>query len=201
MNNQREKLSTMSDRELRFNLYVTQALILAVSCVLSYWMFDKWKDLFSLFKWEPVTIVGLGGGTAFGIMFIDYVAMKLLPEHWFDDGGVNNRVFRGISIFHLVVLTLLIGFAEELLFRGIIQTYFGLGFASGIFAILHIRYIKKPFMFTFVLLISIAFGYLFDYTGNLLVTIFAHFLVDFIMGLHLRAETEGEEDVRSFHAE
>ncbi|WP_028400460.1 CPBP family intramembrane glutamic endopeptidase [Ectobacillus panaciterrae] len=193
MSNQQEKLNAMTDRELRLNLYITQGIILFVSGVLSYWLFGRFSAMVSLFQWEPAVIVGLGGAAAFLIVFIDYIAIKMLPESWFDDGGVNDRIFRGISISHLAAITLLIGFAEELLFRGIIQTHFGLGYASILFAVLHIRYIKKPFLFVFVLLISISFGYLFAWTGNLLVTIFAHFLVDFIMGLHLRGETKDED--------
>ncbi|MGQ0517318.1 CPBP family glutamic-type intramembrane protease, partial [Bacillus sp. D-CC] len=42
------------------------------------------------------------------------------------------------------------------------------------------------FLFCFVCFISFVFGYVFEWTGNLFITIFAHFLVDFIMGLQLR---------------
>ncbi|WP_248490634.1 CPBP family intramembrane glutamic endopeptidase, partial [Staphylococcus aureus] len=70
--------------------------------------------------------------------------------------------------------------------RGVVQTHFGIVIASFVFAVLHIRYIKKPFLFCFVCFISFVFGYVFEWTGNLFITIFAHFLVDFIMGLQLR---------------
>lgn len=181
-------IEAMTDYELRLNLYITQGIILLVSALLSVWLFDNMFDFYSLFVWNPIEVIGIGGGSALFIVLVDYIAMKLFPLHWFDDGGINSRLFRGITVSHLAFITLLIGFAEELLFRGIVQTHFGIGFASVVFALLHIRYIMKPFLLMFVLLISIAFGYLFEYTGNLLVTICAHFLVDFIMGLYLRGE-------------
>ncbi|CEY31555.1 CAAX amino terminal protease self-immunity [Streptococcus pneumoniae] len=112
--------------------------------------------------------------------------MRVFPESWFDDGGINDKMFRGMSVLHLLVITFLIGFAEEFLFRGVVQTHFGIVIASFVFAVLHIRYITKPFLFCFVCFISFVFGYVFEWTGNLFITIFAHFLVDFIMGLQLR---------------
>ncbi|MFD3446143.1 CPBP family intramembrane glutamic endopeptidase [Microbacteriaceae bacterium 4G12] len=197
MKNQQEKINEMTDRELRLNLYITQAIILLISVILAYWLFDNVSEFLIIWKWEPISILFWGGGAAACIVVIDFIAMKLLPERWFDDGGINDRMFRGISVPQLMFVTALIGFGEELLFRGILQTKFGLLFASIVFALLHVRYITKPFLFSFVLLISIAFGYLFEYTGNLLVTIFAHFLVDFIMGLSLRKDPEDGEVCRN----
>jgi membrane protease YdiL (CAAX protease family) len=195
---QRDLIQTMTDKELRLNLYITQLILLSISGILAFLIFDNVKSLLELWKWQPSLILLLGGGTAFLIVGIDFLAMKVLPESWFDDGGINERMFRNISVPHLLFLTLFIGFAEELLFRGIIQTRFGIGIASVIFAVLHVRYITKPFLFSFVMIISIGFGLLFEYTQNLFITIFAHFLVDFIMGLYLRKEqvtkSDGESD-------
>lgn len=83
---------------------------------------------------------------------------------------------------------MLIAFSEELLFRGVIQTHFGLLMASAIFAALHVRYLSKWFLFTMVVLLSFFLGYLYDVTGNLWVTIFAHFLIDFVLAVHIRLD-------------
>ncbi|WP_247739016.1 CPBP family intramembrane glutamic endopeptidase [Bacillus sp. 165] len=181
-------IQTMTDRELRLNLYITQLILLGISGVLIFLLFDNVRDILHFWKWQPLFILMWGGGAALLIVGIDFLAMKMLPESTFDDGGINERMFQGISVPHLLLLTLFIGFTEELLFRGIIQTQFGIGIASIVFAVLHVRYITKPFLFTFVIIISIGFGLLFEYTNNLFITIFAHFLVDFIMGLYLRKE-------------
>ena len=86
----------------------------------------------------------------------------------------------------LLVITFLIGFAEEFLFRGVVQTHFGnCNCELRICSVTYSLY-KKPFLFCFVCFISFVFGYVFEWTGNLFITIFAHFLVDFIMGLQLR---------------
>ncbi|MFJ8527140.1 CPBP family intramembrane glutamic endopeptidase [Bacillus sp. NPDC094106] len=186
MSIQRRSVEDMSPKEIRLNLYITQLIIISIGCLLAYILFPNQNEFYSLWKWEPISILVIGSGIACGVVLLDYIAMKVLPESWFDDGGINDRMFRGMSVVQLLVVTFVIGFAEEFLFRGVLQTYFGLVIASLIFAILHIRYIMKPFLFCFVCMISFVFGYVFQWTGNLFITIFAHFLVDFIMGLQLR---------------
>ncbi len=106
-------------------------------------------------------------------MLLDYVAMRVFPESWFDDGGINDRMFQGMSVMHLLVITFIIGFAEEFLFRGVVQTHFGIVIASFVFAVLHIRVYKKSH-FCFVSSVSLVlfFGYVFEWTGNLFITIF-----------------------------
>ena len=194
MDIRKKSIEDMSLKEIRLNLYITQAIILCIGALLAYILFPSIDAFLDLWKWDFLSILLIGGGVACVIVLLDYIAMNLLPESWFDDGGINDRMFQGMSVFQVFAVTLLIGIAEEFLFRGVIQTYFGLMFASIIFAVLHIRYITKPFLFCFVLMISSVFGYVFQWTGNLLITIFAHFLVDFIMGLQLRNQVEGGGD-------
>lgn len=194
MSIRRRSIKNISPRELRLNLYITQCIIICIGLLLAYVLFPNLQSLLTLLQWDLLSIALIGGGIAGIIILLDYVAMKVFPESWFDDGGINNRVFQGISVKQLFIVTLIIGAAEEFLFRGVLQTHFGFVFASIIFAVLHIRYITRPFLFCFVLTISALFGFVFEWTGNLLVTIFAHFLVDFIMGLQLRKQIESDGD-------
>lgn len=194
MDIRKNSIEDLSPKEIRLNLYITQAIIICMGILLAYTFFPSIDTFLDLWSWDFSSVFFIGGGVACIIVLLDYIAMRIFPESWFDDGGINDRVFQGMSILQVLAVTLLIGTAEEFLFRGVIQTYFGLIFASVVFAVLHIRYITKPFLFCFVLLISIVFGYVFQYTGDLLITIFAHFLVDFIMGLQLRNQTKDGGD-------
>ncbi|MCP1123145.1 CPBP family intramembrane metalloprotease [Bacillus sp. AFS018417] len=194
MDIRKTSIEDMSLKEIRLNLYITQAIIICIGILLAYILFPSMDAFLALWKWDFSSIFLIGGGVACVIVLFDYIAMHFFPESWFDDGGINDRMFQGMSVFRVFAVTLLIGIAEEFLFRGVIQTYFGLIFASVVFAVLHIRYITKPFLFCFVLMISSVFGFVFQWTGNLLITIFAHFLVDFIMGLQLRKQTEDGGD-------
>ncbi|HEK9102236.1 CPBP family intramembrane metalloprotease [Bacillus pfraonensis] len=186
MNIQRSSIEDIGPKEIRLNLYITQLIIIGVGCVLAYILFPNRSEFYDLWKWEPISILVIGSVVAGIVVLFDYIAMQVLPESWFDDGGINERMFQGTSVIQLFGITFVIGFAEEFLFRGVLQTHFGLVVASLIFAVLHIRYVKKPFLFCFVCMISFLFGYVFQWTENLFITIFAHFLVDFIMGLQLR---------------
>ncbi|MBC6975585.1 CPBP family intramembrane metalloprotease [Bacillus sp. Xin] len=186
MNIQRRSIEDIGPKEIRLNLYITQLIIIGVGCVLAYILFPNRSEFYDLWKWEPISILVIGSVVAGIVVLFDYIAMQVLPESWFDDGGINDRMFQGTSVIQLFGITFVIGFAEEFLFRGVLQTHFGLVVASLIFAVLHIRYVRKPFLFCFVCMISFLFGYVFQWTENLFITIFAHFLVDFIMGLQLR---------------
>ncbi len=79
---------------------------------------------------------------------------------------------------------------EEWLFRGVVQTHWGLGAASVIFAVLHVRYLEKWFLFLMVVLISLFLGALYEQTGSLWVTVVAHFLIDVVLALHIRLQRE-----------
>lgn len=86
---------------------------------------------------------------------------------------------------------MLVAIAEELLFRGVIQTTFGYLISSTLFALIHFRYLKKPVLLISVLFVSFYIGYIFILTENLLVTITAHFVVDFTLGLVIRFQKRG----------
>lgn len=183
---QSQLIKKMTDKEIIANLYITQLLILLLAMILSWFLFDSWGDLFALFKWDLFQIVVIGGGSALIIISFEMWLEKISPKNTFDDGGINERVFRNQGIIHIFILTMVIAFSEELLFRGVLQTHFGIFPASILFAIIHFRYVRKPILFTITVLLSFFLGWLYLLTDNLLVPIFCHFMIDFILGCILR---------------
>lgn len=107
MNIQRRSVEDMSPKEIRLNLYITQLIIISIGCLLAYILFPGKEEFSNLWKWEPFSILFIGGGIACGIVLVDYLAMQILPESWFDDGGINDRMFRGMSVMQLLVVTFL----------------------------------------------------------------------------------------------
>lgn len=193
--NQAEIVKGMTDRDLVAQVYITQAIILTVSIFIGMISFDSFEDFTALFKWDVRQIFVIGGAAGLFVVSIDFLLMKLLPKEQYDDGGINEKVFSNRPIWHIFLLTLLIGFSEEVLFRGILQTSLGYVSASILFAVLHFRYLTKWALLIVVLLLSFFIGWIFEVTGNLAVTIFAHFLIDFILGVtihiqHLRKEKQ-----------
>jgi len=75
-----------------------------------------------------------------------------------------------------------------MLFRGVIQQHTNVWIASLIFALVHYRYLFNPFLFFNVTLLSFLIGLLYEYTANLYVTITAHFIIDFLLGIYIKVK-------------
>jgi membrane protease YdiL (CAAX protease family) len=180
----------MSDKEILFHVYATQLLLFIVSIILGMILFNDIQSFIGL--WEPdwFEIVIIGGGCAFAVIFLEYLLMKLLPDEMYDDGGVNQKIFQNRNVFHIFLLSVIIAFTEEVLFRGIIQTHIGLIWASLIFAFLHFRYLYKWVLFLMVNVLSFFLGFLFFITDNLFVPFFVHFLIDFVFALKIRNDDQ-----------
>lgn len=187
---QSEIMKQLSDKELKQQLLLSQLFIAATAIILSFFLFDSVSDWLLYFNWDIEEIFMYGVLPGITIVVFDLVIIRLFPKEAYDDGGINERIFRNQSVIYIFSISLLVAVSEELLFRGVIQTVFGYFSASILFALVHIRYLKKPVLFISVLLTSFFIGYLFMATENLVVTITAHFLVDFLLGLMIRFKKE-----------
>lgn len=185
---QNELVKRLSDQQLLQQLYFTQILLLTFSVILSMILFNSMSDFKGIWKLEISQILLIGGFTAAGVLFMDWLIMKTMPERWYDDGGINEKMFRNRSIPHIFFLCLIISFTEELLFRGVIQTHFGIWTASLLFAVLHFRYLTKVLLFSMVMLISVLLGFVYESTDNLFVTVFAHFIIDLVFAIQIRLQ-------------
>ena len=113
---------------------------------------------------------------------IDQLVRELFQQH-----------MSHLTLWQLSVIAILAGIGEELFFRGLIQLGLSAGLgvnvwlailiASLIFGLAHAATLTY-FLLAFV--ISIYFGFLFDYTGNLFVPIAIHALYDLFVFLYIR---------------
>lgn len=188
---QSELINQMSPNDLKKSLIVSQMFFLMISIVLSFIFFEHISNWLFYFELNGIDILYYGVIPGILIVTIDLVLMRFLPRRYYDDGGINEKVFKNRTTVEIFYLALIIAVSEELLFRGVIQTTFGYVIASTIFALAHFRYLKKPVLLVSVLLLSFYIGYLFEITGNLLVTISAHFIIDFLLGLIIRNQKWG----------
>lgn len=195
MKRQKEMIATLTDKELVLQVYFTQAIMVVLAFIFGFFLFGSWSEVGALFQFDLQRIILVGGAVAVVVILLDLLLDRYLPGSWLDDGGINERVFRGLTLPRLLALCLVVSIAEELLFRAVLQTAFGLVIASTIFAVIHFRYLDKPVLFLNVWLVSFGLGIIFLWTGNILVTIFAHFLIDFILGLCIRYHYQKKERV------
>lgn len=184
--NQKKMIEQMTDDQLLQSLFMSQLMLFSLAIILSMFLFESFIQWLELFSFNLYDIFYYGGLSGLLIVCVDIILMKLLPKTAFDDGGINERIFQNLPIRNIFLIALIVSISEELLFRGVLQTVFGYVIASTIFALVHFRYLNKPVLLISILLISFYIGYLFHITNNLLVTIVAHFLVDFILGLMIR---------------
>ncbi|XJZ26077.1 CPBP family intramembrane glutamic endopeptidase [Bacillota bacterium Lsc_1132] len=188
-----EMVNELSDKELLFHLYATQVLLIGVSFVLGMIFFDRFS-VFRHIRIDDLNIITVGAAGGIFVVAIDLILMKWLPNSFYDDGGLNEKIFRNRSILHIAFMAFLVAFSEEFLFRGIIQAKFGLIAASTLFALVHFRYLFNWFLFVDVVLLSFFIGAVFWLTDNLAVTVVMHFIIDFLLGIYMRWKSKKNEE-------
>jgi uncharacterized protein len=194
-NKQKDLIKQISDRELTFHLYATQLVLLTVAVILGIFLYDDISSFFEQFVWNrQILVYGVSSGIV--IVAVDLLLMRLLPEKYYDDGGINERIFRNRSVIHIAFLAAVIAVCEEILFRGVIQYHFGFIAGTAVFAIVHIRYWGNWFLILNILLLSVWIGLVYEWTANLVVTIVMHFIIDFLLGLAIKYQAENQEKRR-----
>ncbi|MFC0271567.1 lysostaphin resistance A-like protein [Metabacillus herbersteinensis] len=183
---QNELIKMLSDKQIISQLYLTQMLLLTLAIILSMILVDGIEEFFQIWRLNDLTFLTYGSIIAIIVIGFDFLIMKFVPKEFYDDGGINERIFEKRSIIHIVFLTALIAATEEFLFRGVLQTHFGLWIASIIFALLHFRYLTKWLLFTMVVAVSFLLGIFYEWTDSLYTTIFAHFIIDLVFALQIR---------------
>jgi len=190
----RELINSLSDKELSFHLFLTQLLLLAVAFILGIFLFDGFEEFLELMRWNDPLTWQVGAMAGVAVVIADLTLMKLLPPSLYDDGGLNQRIFQHKNVYQIAVITALVAFSEELLFRGIIQTHTGLIVSSVIFALVHYRYLFNWFLFLNIIFLSFVIGFIYMKTGNLAVTITMHFIIDFLLGLSISMRNKQEQE-------
>ncbi|RID89265.1 CPBP family intramembrane metalloprotease [Peribacillus asahii] len=185
-NKQAELINQLSDKELLYNLVLTQIILLTISFFLGIILFKDYSAFFDLFHLGDIRIITIGLPIGILVVLYDLFMMKVTPARFHDDGGINERIFSSLSSPMIIVVTFLIAFCEEVLFRGVLQTHIGLVWTSIIFAVVHYRYLFNWYLFVNVMMLSFGLGWLYEETRNLWIVITAHFVIDMLLGLIIR---------------
>lgn len=179
-------VKNISTKELTKAVFYTQFLLLVISGMFYILFLRDWEKIKGFIRFDWGEIVYYGVLFALLLVVVEIILYYLVPKKYLDDGGINEKLFKNQSVLMIFLIALTVAIAEELLFRGMIQTVFGYIFASSLFVLIHTRYLKKPILLIFIILTSFLIGYLFKVTNNLLVTIAFHFVVDFCLGLFIK---------------
>ncbi len=88
---------------------------------------------------------------------------------------VLGSSLQSLTAIDIVLMSTAAGFAEELFFRGLLQSHLGVIGAAIIFGLLHAL---TPAYFVMATAIGLYFGYLYEATGNLLIPMVSHAAYD-----------------------
>ncbi len=124
--------------------------------------------------------VAAGAGVAATVVGLWQLGIKLLPSARELERAIA-RILGPLSTSEVITLAILSGFAEELFFRGAVQSQWGLVPASLLFALLHIGPGREFRLWTvFALVAGLALGALMLWRGNLLAPALAHVSVNLV---------------------
>lgn len=183
----RDKLDQINNRVLYLNLVITQAILFAVGSILYIFFLRKTLPLTEIYHIHNLSAhLAIGFIFALFVLLIDVCLMKFLPKDYLDDGGINERVFRDVNFYQIALIAFGVAFVEEWLFRGVLQNVLGLMWASLLFAVIHYRYFQRWIYAILVVVISFGFGFVYEWTQSIWAAIFAHFLIDFCLGIIIR---------------
>lgn len=180
-------INLISYRVLIYNFYLTQAISLIVSLILFVLFFKgNVTDLLSLLMPDNILKDCL-----IAILFVSLIVLaniflvKILPRKYLDDGGINKKLFINTPVWHIAIISVIVSFTEELLFRVFIQIQLGVIITSVIFALIHFRYNDKLVLILFTFFTSILLGYL-VVISEWFTAFLAHALIDFTLGVFIR---------------
>lgn len=176
------------DEEQFRNQFVTMTLLFEACLALLGLVAGAWSGL----AWQPMieldrrsVLIGLAGGAG---LFCTHLVV-LYP------GGEANPFYRyifkpfkeslltkipSLHVEDMIFIAVLSGLGEEILFRGWLQTQFGIVIASVLFGLIHIWGKEGIGYGLYAIGMGFVLGYLFQYTGSLWAPALAHALNNFL---------------------
>src|SRR5690625_1716793 len=108
-----ELIKQMTDKELKKQVILSQLIFITIGIILSVFLFEKMSDWLLYFNWNPKEIFYYGVISGLIIVGIDLIIMYIFPERYYDDGGINEKLFKNLAIADIVGVTLIIRSEER----------------------------------------------------------------------------------------
>ena len=99
------------------------------------------------------------------VVLVDLDINENIAGKYYDDGGLNERIFQKRSLFQIALIAAVVAIGEEILFRGVIQTHMGLITIELIFALCITAIYLIGFICEYIGL-SFLIGFIYLQTGN-----------------------------------
>lgn len=143
-------------------------------------------------------------GLAFGLVyagflvFVNYCLLRVLPPTKPVQAvrsfyrGVVQPLFREATALDILGISLAAGIGEELLFRGALQSEFGIVLASVAFGLAHVGGRESIAFGLWVFVLGIGLGVLVPLTGGILAAVVAHVIYDAAAMSYMRYDLAGD---------
>ncbi len=181
----------LTETTIVINLYITQSLILIIGmCII----FFQSQTLTDALKFGEATDFVWSAIFCAAVIVLNVALTPLVPEKDRLHDEMTSKLARRVPLWHLLIICLVVGFCEEILFRGALQYWLGPYWTSILFALIHVHYLKHWVLTGMVFLISYGLGLMYELTGNLWSAIVAHACYDFIMFIFVRYDIGGNHE-------
>ena len=163
-----------------FNICITQLIALVIAVIWGY--FGKifwWNQIFFDFSIINSLYIVTGLFVFNAIFYIFRKQLKFMHYDWLIK-SIYIPIFGKFNIWQCILLSILSGFCEEALFRGVMSVAWGLIISSIVFGLLHLGDKRLIFSGIWIAIIGFCFAYVYKITGNLGISIVAHFLNNFL---------------------
>ncbi|WP_238652804.1 CPBP family intramembrane glutamic endopeptidase [Paenibacillus piscarius] len=133
---------------------------------------------------DPLQLVMYSILPTISLLLFGIILTLLTPASYIDE---TNKSYQNYSPAVILSFTFAGALFEELLFRGIIQNvltlylpvpWFAIAITTVLFVGIHVQYYSKPLMLLNITIPSLAFGWVYMQSHNLLVPILVHFLMN-----------------------
>ena len=165
---------------------LTEGGVLVIAILLAGWL-DI--ELFPLTK-EPLRDLLIGTAAAVPPFLLFLFSISKAAENVPFLGSLRKKVlieiraiFSRCTLIDLVIISLLAGFGEEFLFRGIIQAKLGIVAASVIFGLFHA---VSPVYVIVATIMGFYIGAAYQMSGGLLIPVQIHFVYDLAALVYIR---------------
>jgi membrane protease YdiL (CAAX protease family) len=169
------------------NMALSQALLLLVSFLLVKFV-TREENLSSLFR-LPVTGLRITVGTFLGgallLLAVQFFFYKFVAEDQLTD-AINIYLIENFSLPELFLIFLSGAGTEEILFRGVIQPYWGVWLTSLLFALIHFRYIRKFYLLLEVFLMGMILGYAYVIVQSVWIPACCHWAVNYVTAMLIK---------------
>ena len=180
---------------LAVNAVVLYTLMILAGVIGSWLILDRMPlsaaEVQEVALWKKVAF---GAGLGLAVFIVDQVLERFVAKFKAMSQAFIELLGK-MTTSQALILAFTSSVGEEIFFRGFLQSWLGLTAASILFGLMHIAPDRRLWFWpVMAIAMGFGFGWLFEYTGDVLAPIIAHFTINYFGLMALSAKTGLQED-------